>query len=63
VPLLTYRVGAYASSGIPIWAGLIDYLTYINEAEGGINGVKLFWDECDRCLESRADTQAFRDRS
>jgi branched-chain amino acid transport system substrate-binding protein len=47
VPLLTYRVGAYASSGIPIWAGLIDYLTYVNEAEGGINGVKLFWDECE----------------
>ncbi len=47
IPLLTYRVGAYASSGIPIWAGVIDYFTYLNEAEGGINGVKLFWDECE----------------
>lgn len=47
IPLLTYRVGAYASSGIPIWAGIIDYFTYLNEAEGGINGVKLVWDECE----------------
>ncbi|GGC54681.1 ABC transporter substrate-binding protein [Chelatococcus reniformis] len=46
-PLATFRVGAYASSGIPVWAGTIDYLRYINEVEGGINGVKLFWDECE----------------
>jgi len=35
IPLPTFRVGAYASSGIPVWGGFIDYLTYINEAEGG----------------------------
>jgi len=46
-PLATFRVGAYASSGIPVWAGTIDYLRYINDVEGGINGVKLFWDECE----------------
>src|SRR5688500_17610804 len=32
VPLPSYRVGAYASSGIPVWGGFIDYLTYINES-------------------------------
>ncbi len=47
VPLATYRVGAYASSGIPVWAGMIDYLRYINDVEGGINGVKLVWQECE----------------
>jgi len=47
IPLATFRVGPYASSGIPVWAGLIDTLRYINEAQGGINGVKLFWDECE----------------
>ncbi|GJE26522.1 ABC transporter substrate-binding protein [Methylobacterium organophilum] len=46
-PLATFRVGAYASSGIPSWAGVIDYFRYINEVEGGINGVKLVWDECE----------------
>lgn len=46
-PLATYRVGAYASSGVQVWAGMIDYLRYINEVEGGINGVKLVWQECE----------------
>jgi branched-chain amino acid transport system substrate-binding protein len=41
IPLPTYRVGAYASSGTLWWAGEIDYLRYINDVEGGINGVKL----------------------
>ena len=41
VPLPTYRVGPYASSGAPWFAGEIDYFTYINEVEGGVNGVKL----------------------
>ena len=47
IPLATFRVGAYASSGIPVWNGLIDTLRYINDVEGGINGVKLFWEECE----------------
>lgn len=47
VPLPSYRVGAYASSGIPVWGGFIDYLTYINESEGGLNGVKLVVQECE----------------
>jgi branched-chain amino acid transport system substrate-binding protein len=46
-PLATYRVGAYASSGVQVWAGMIDYLNYINDVEGGINGVKLVWQECE----------------
>lgn len=47
IPLPTYRVGPYASSGIPWWAGVIDYLRYINEVEGGVDGVKLVWKECE----------------
>ncbi|MDR3464706.1 MAG: ABC transporter substrate-binding protein [Xanthobacteraceae bacterium] len=46
-PIASYRVGAYASSGVQIWAGLIDYFRYINDVEGGINGVKLVWQECE----------------
>jgi len=47
VPLPTYRVGPYASSGTLWWAGILDYFRYINEVEGGINGVKLVWQECE----------------
>ena len=41
VPLLTYRTGAFAGSGIPIADGMRDYLTMLNERDGGIGGVKL----------------------
>jgi branched-chain amino acid transport system substrate-binding protein len=47
IPLATYRVGPYASSGTLWWAGLIDYLRYVNEVEGGVDGVKLQWKECE----------------
>ena len=47
IPLPTFRVGAYASSGIPVWGGFIDYITYVNDAEGGVNGVKLVYEECE----------------
>jgi len=45
VPLPTYRVGPYASSGTLWWAGERDYFRYINEVEGGIDGVKLAVEE------------------
>jgi branched-chain amino acid transport system substrate-binding protein len=47
IPLPTFRVGAYASSGIPVWGGFIDYLTYVNDVEGGVSGVKLVSEECE----------------
>ncbi|MGH8801554.1 MAG: ABC transporter substrate-binding protein [Casimicrobiaceae bacterium] len=47
VPLLSYRVGAYAAGGSGIFGGYIDYMNYINMTHGGINGVKLTWEECE----------------
>ncbi len=47
VPLFTYRTGAYANSGIPIANGMHDYLTMLNERDGGIGGVKLNIEECE----------------
>ena len=45
VPLPTYRVGPYASSGEIWWAGTRDYFRYINEVEGGIDGIKIDYEE------------------
>lgn len=45
IPLPTYRVGPYASSGEIWWAGLRDYFRYVNDVEGGVNGVKLDYEE------------------
>ncbi len=47
VPLFTYRTGPYANSGIPIANGMHDYLTMLNERDGGIGGVKLTIEECE----------------
>jgi branched-chain amino acid transport system substrate-binding protein len=46
-PIASYRVGPYAAVGSSIWAGRIDYYRYLNEVEGGINGVKIVWQECE----------------
>ena len=46
-PLLVYRTGAYAPNGIPFANGVADYLTMLNERDGGINGVKLTMEECE----------------
>ncbi len=43
----SYRVGPFAPSGIPIADGIIDYVTMLNERDGGINGVKLVIEECE----------------
>ena len=47
IPLLVYRSGPYAPNGIPLADGIVDYLKLINERDGGINGVKITWEECD----------------
>jgi len=47
IPLLVYRTGPYAPNGIPSANGFNDYFNVLNERDGGINGVKLTWEECE----------------
>ena len=46
-PLLVYRTGAYSPNGTPWANGKQDYLKLINARDGGINGVKLTFEECE----------------
>ena len=46
-PLLSYRTGAYAPNGIPWANGKQDYLKLVNARDGGINGVKITFEECE----------------
>jgi branched-chain amino acid transport system substrate-binding protein len=41
------RVGPYSAMGTGYYGGIIDYLNYVNLKHGGVNGVKLTWDECE----------------
>jgi len=46
-PLLSYRTGPYAPNGVPWANGKQDYLKMINARDGGVNGVKLTFEECE----------------
>lgn len=46
-PLQSYRVGPYAAGGTGFFGGFIDYMNLINTRDGGVNGVKLTWRECE----------------
>jgi branched-chain amino acid transport system substrate-binding protein len=46
-PLQSYRVGPYAAGGSGFFGGFIDYMQLVNARDGGVNGVKLTWSECE----------------
>lgn len=47
LPSLSYRTGPYAANGIPAADGYADYLTLLNERDGGIGGVPIKLIECE----------------
>ena len=46
-PILSYRTGAYAPNGVPFANGYVDYLKLVNARDGGINGIKITYEECE----------------
>jgi branched-chain amino acid transport system substrate-binding protein len=59
VPLFTYRTGPFAGSGIPIANGMADYLTMLNERDGGIGGVKLIVEECETGYDTKKGVECY----
>jgi branched-chain amino acid transport system substrate-binding protein len=59
VPLLTYRTGPFAGSGIPIANGMHDYLAMLNERDGGIGGVKLAIEECETGYDTKKGVECY----
>jgi branched-chain amino acid transport system substrate-binding protein len=51
IPVLSIREGTTRSLQIPLADGYIAYLTLLNERDGGINGVKLVWEECETVFD------------
>jgi len=47
IPLLVYRSGPYAPNGIPFANGFVDYLKLVDNRDGGINGVRITFEECE----------------
>src|SRR5437016_331421 len=59
VLLLTYRTGPFAGSGIPIANGMHDYLTMLNERDGGIGGAKLIVEECETGYDTKKGVECY----
>ena len=59
VPLFTYRTGPFAGSGVPIADGMKDYLTMLNERDGGIGGVKLKLEECETGYDTKKGVECY----
>jgi branched-chain amino acid transport system substrate-binding protein len=47
LPVLSTREGSHRSFQIPLANGFIDYVTLLNERDGGIHGVPVVWEECE----------------
>jgi branched-chain amino acid transport system substrate-binding protein len=58
-PLQSYRVGPYAAGGSGYFGGFIDYMNLINIRDGGVNGVKLTWDECETEYEVERGVECY----
>ena len=59
MPILTYRTGPYAPSGIPVAYGFNDYWNLVNARDGGINGVKLVFDECETQYNTQQGVECY----
>jgi branched-chain amino acid transport system substrate-binding protein len=46
-PMIGWRTGPLTPLGVNVAAGWIDYMDLLNKRDGGINGVKLAWEECE----------------
>ncbi len=58
IPLLVYRTGPYAPTGIPSANGLRDYYTYVNKT-GGVNGVPMLWEECETQYNTKIGVECY----
>ena len=59
LPALVYRTGPYAPNGIPFADGAIDYWTLLNERDGGINGVKIMFEECETGYDTAKGVECY----
>jgi branched-chain amino acid transport system substrate-binding protein len=59
IPLLSYRTGPYAPSGVPSLNGFNDYFNLLNERDGGIEGVKLVFEECEMQYDTKQGVECY----
>ncbi|NBY33402.1 MAG: ABC transporter permease, partial [Betaproteobacteria bacterium] len=58
VPVLSYRTGPYGPNGTPWANGFVDYLKLMN-VKGGINGVKISYEECETGYDTARSVECY----
>lgn len=59
IPSMVYRTGPYAPNGIPFANGYHDYLTLLNQRDGGIGGVELVVEECETAYNNDRGVECY----
>ena len=59
-PMLSYRTGPYAPGGIPFADGYQDYMTLLNERDGGIGGVPIRISECETGYNTERGVECYQ---
>ncbi|APW47801.1 ABC transporter substrate-binding protein [Rhodoferax antarcticus] len=59
IALLVYRTGQFAPLGIPWADGKQDYLKLVNARDGGVNGVKLTYEECETAYDAAKGVECY----
>lgn len=59
IPSLSYRTGPYAANGIPVADGFADYLTLLNERDGGVGGVPIKMIECETGYNTQKGVECY----
>jgi branched-chain amino acid transport system substrate-binding protein len=54
----SYRTGPFSGSGIPVANGIRDYFALVN-ARGGVNGVKINWEECETAYDTKKSVECY----
>jgi branched-chain amino acid transport system substrate-binding protein len=59
IPSTDYRTGPYAPNGIPFANGYSDYLTLLNERDGGIEGVMIDNPSCETAYNTKQGVECY----
>ena len=59
IPDLSYRTGPYAAGGIPFSDGYQDYMTLLNERDGGIGGEPIRLVECETAYDTEKGVECY----
>jgi branched-chain amino acid transport system substrate-binding protein len=59
VPLFSYRTGPYSGAGAAIFNGMQDYLTMLNERDGGVGGARLIVEECETGYDTKKGVECY----